>query len=114
MKKSIVGIVNKLNNSNIEHVVIELFNENLDKGRGLLVNSIIKGQMASPSHTQVYSALINIINSKIPEIGGLLIRRLLLQFRRSFRKNDRLSCHSTVKFFACLIQFKMLSDIFGL
>jgi len=35
-------IVNKVNVSNIYNIVIELFNENLMSGRGLLVKSILK------------------------------------------------------------------------
>jgi pre-mRNA-splicing factor CWC22 len=42
LRKSINGIVNKVNVSNISNIVMELFNENLMRGRGLLVRAIIK------------------------------------------------------------------------
>jgi pre-mRNA-splicing factor CWC22 len=42
LRKSLNGIVNKVNVSNISHIVMELFNENLLRGRGLLVKSIMK------------------------------------------------------------------------
>ena len=35
LKKSINGLINKVNVSNIKHIVPELFNENLIRGRGL-------------------------------------------------------------------------------
>ena len=44
LRKSLNGIVNKVNVGNISHIVMELFNENLLRGRGLLVKSIIKAQ----------------------------------------------------------------------
>jgi pre-mRNA-splicing factor CWC22 len=42
LRKSINGIVNKVNVSNISNIVMELFNENLMRGRGLLVRAIMK------------------------------------------------------------------------
>lgn len=42
LRKSINGIVNKANVTNIHTVTLELFNHNLIKGRGLLAKSIIK------------------------------------------------------------------------
>jgi len=45
LRKSLNGIVNKVNVGNISHIVMELFNENLLRGRGLLVKSIMKAQM---------------------------------------------------------------------
>lgn len=42
LRKSINGIVNKVNVSNISHIVMELFNENLLRGKGLLARAIMK------------------------------------------------------------------------
>ena len=42
LKKSINGIVNKVNVSNISNIILELFNENLIRGKGLLAKAIIK------------------------------------------------------------------------
>jgi pre-mRNA-splicing factor CWC22 len=80
LRKSINGIINKVNITNIQNVLIELFNENILRGRGLLARAIIKAQMASPNFTHVYAALISVINTKLPEIVNLVIRRVLLQF----------------------------------
>ena len=41
LKKSINGIVNKVNVSNIQNIIVELFSENLLKGKGLLSKSVI-------------------------------------------------------------------------
>jgi pre-mRNA-splicing factor CWC22 len=42
LRKSINGIINKVNVHNIQNVVVELFNENLIRGRGLLAKAIIQ------------------------------------------------------------------------
>ena len=42
LRKSINGIVNKVNIANIQNVIIELFNENILRGKGLLTRAIIK------------------------------------------------------------------------
>lgn len=40
--------------------------------------------MASPNFTHVYAALIAVINTKLPEIGNLILKRVMIQFRRAF------------------------------
>ncbi|KAK2552304.1 Pre-mRNA-splicing factor CWC22-like protein [Acropora cervicornis] len=77
LKKSINGLVNKVNTSNIGNIVRELFQENIVRGRGVLCQSIIRAQAASPTFTH------------FPKNGELLLRRLILQFRRAYRRNDK-------------------------
>ena len=78
LRKSINGIINKINTQNISHVVLELFNENLIRGRGLFANSIIKAQAASSNFTNVYAALIAIVNTKLPDVVKIIIHRVIL------------------------------------
>jgi len=89
LRKSITGIVNRVNVSNIKHVVPELFSENLIRGRGLFTRSVMKAQAASLPFTPVFAALVSIINTKLPMIGELLLHRLVSQFRRAFKRNDK-------------------------
>jgi pre-mRNA-splicing factor CWC22 len=89
LRKSITGIVNRVNVGNIKHVVPELFSENLIRGRGLFARSIMKAQAASLPFTPVFAALVSIINTKLPMIGELLLHRLISQFRRAFKRNDK-------------------------
>lgn len=42
LRKSINGIINKVNITNIQNIIVELFNENILRGRGLLARAIIK------------------------------------------------------------------------
>nr|KAJ0189818.1 hypothetical protein LSAT_V11C800396530 [Lactuca sativa] len=57
LRKSINGLVNKVNDTNIKNIIPELFAENLIRGRGLFCRSCMKSQMASPRFTDVFSAL---------------------------------------------------------
>ena len=78
LRKSINGIINKVNVSNIQNVVLELFNENLLRGKGLLARSIMKAQAASQSFTHIYAALVAILNTKLPDVIRILVHRVLL------------------------------------
>jgi Na+/pantothenate symporter len=57
--------------------------------RGLLSRSVLQAQSASPIFTHVYSAVVAIINSKFPQIGELMLKRLVLSFRKGYRRNDK-------------------------
>lgn len=89
LKKSINGLINKVNTSNIKMIIPELFGENLVRGRGLFCRSLMRAQSASLQFTPVYAAVASVINTKIPDIGALLLARLVVQFRRAFRRNDK-------------------------
>ncbi len=89
LRKSITGIVNRVNIVNIKEVVPEMFAENLIRGRGLFARSIMKAQAASLPFTPVFAALVAIINTKLPQVGELLLTRLVSQFRRAFKRNDK-------------------------
>ena len=56
LRKSLNGLINKVNVANIANIVPELFQENLVRGRGLFVRAIMKAQMASPGFTHIYAA----------------------------------------------------------
>nr|GMD92534.1 pre-mRNA-splicing factor CWC22 homolog [Ipomoea batatas] len=66
LKKSINGLVNKVSATNIKNIIPELFGENLIRGRGLFCRSCIKSQMASPGFTDVFAALVAVVNTKFP------------------------------------------------
>lgn len=103
LKKSINGLVNKVNASNVQHIVPELFRENLVRGRGLFARSVMKSQMASPQFSGIFAALVAVVNTKFPEIGELVIKRCILQFRRAYKRNDKPVCVAATRFLAALI-----------
>lgn len=114
LKKSINGLVNKINIPNIAMIVRELFKENIVRGRGILVRSIMQAQLFSPTFTNVYASLIAIINMKFPQIGELLLKRLILQFKMSYKQNKKEQCLSTCKFIAHLINQNVAHEILSL
>ena len=114
LRKSINGIINKVNISNIENIIVELLNENINRGKGVLAKAIIKAQMASPNFTHVYTALISVINTKLPDVADLIIRRVILQFQKAYSRNNKIVCMATTKMLAHLINQKVLSDFAGL
>jgi pre-mRNA-splicing factor CWC22 len=103
LKKSINGLINKVNISNIKYIVPELFGENLIRGRGLYCRSIMKAQAASLPFTPIFAATAAIVNTKLPQVGELLVKRLVVSFRKGFRRNDKSVCISTTTFLAHLV-----------
>ncbi|CAJ1386664.1 unnamed protein product [Effrenium voratum] len=94
----------------VEDWVAELFQENLVRG------ALIRAQMASPGFTHVFAALLAVINSKLlgPEVGDLLIRRVILQFRRAYKRNDKIVTTAAIKFMAHLVNQKICSELLAL
>lgn len=111
LKKSINGLINKVNVANIKDIVPELFNENLVRGRGLFCRSIMKAQAASLPFTPIYAAFAAIVNTKLPQVGELLVRRLVMQFRKAFRRNDKAVCLSSVMFIAHLANQQVVHEM---
>lgn len=111
LRKKINGLVNKVNISNIKEIVFEVFKMNIIRGRGLLCRSLIKSQSVSPSFTPVYAALVAIINSKIPDIGHLLLVRLINVFKKAFRRNDKKNLLSSTKFIGHLFNQYVLNPL---
>jgi pre-mRNA-splicing factor CWC22 len=95
-------------------VTRELLKENIVRGRGLLCRSIIQAQAASPTFTHVYAALVSIVNSKFPNIGELLLKRLVVTFRRGFRRNNKAICVTASKFIAHLVNQRVAHEILAL
>ncbi|ORZ22607.1 armadillo-type protein [Absidia repens] len=114
LKKSINGLINKVNMANIKMIVPELFGENLVRGRGLFCKSIMKAQSASIPFTPIYASLVSVINTKLPSIGGLLVTRLVIQFRRAFRRNDKIACLAACRFIAHLTNQLVVQEILAM
>ncbi|MCJ1251216.1 pre-mRNA-splicing factor cwc22 [Trapelia coarctata] len=111
LKKSINGLINKVNVSNIKHIVPELFGENLVRGRGLFCRSIMKAQAASLPFTPIYAAMAAIVNTKLPQVGELLLNRLIVQFKKAFKRNDKAVCLSSTTFIAHLVNQQVAHEM---
>jgi pre-mRNA-splicing factor CWC22 len=111
LKKSIQGLINKTNTANIKMIVPELFSENLVRGRGLFCRAIMKAQAASLPFTPIYAAMVAIVNTKLPQVGDLLVRRLVIQFRKSFRRNDKAVCLASTMFLSHLANAQVVHEV---
>lgn len=111
LKKTVHGQVNRVNKANIVEVVRTLLKENVLRGKGILARSVIQAQSFSPSFSHVFAALVAIINSKFPNIGELILRRLIIQFKRAFRRNDKTTCVIVSKFIAHLANQRVAHEI---
>ncbi|KAA0193885.1 hypothetical protein HAZT_HAZT003139, partial [Hyalella azteca] len=114
LKKSINGLVNKVNVSNIGVIVRQLHMENMVRGRGILCRSLMQAQSISLTFTHVYAALVAVLNSKFPQIGLLLLNRLIIQFRRGIRRNDKSICLSSSRFIAHLVNQQVAHELIAL
>lgn len=114
LRTSINGIINRLSDQNIKPLTAKLFGCNLIRGQGLLCRSIMKAQSISPNQTPVFAALISVVNTKLPQIGELLLTRLILQFRRSYRRRDRSLTLSTTTFLAHLLNQSIIHEVLAL
>ncbi|KAI9629495.1 hypothetical protein KEM48_012965 [Puccinia striiformis f. sp. tritici PST-130] len=103
LRKSINGLINKVNVGNIKFIVPELFSENLIRGRGLFVRSIMRAQASSLPFTPVFAALVSIINTKTSDGRELIVTRVVSQFRRAYRRNDKVTCVATSTFVGQLV-----------
>ncbi|KAI3817692.1 hypothetical protein L1987_11489 [Smallanthus sonchifolius] len=114
LKKSINGLVNKVNATNIKNIIPELFSENLIRGRGLFCQSCIKSQMASPGFTDVFTVLVAVVNTKFPEVGGLLLRKIILWLQRAYKRNDKHQLLAAAKFIAHLVNQQVVHELIAL
>ncbi|KAL1557766.1 pre-mRNA-splicing factor CWC22 [Salvia divinorum] len=114
LRKSINGVVNKVTATNMRSVVPEMFAENLVRGRGLLCRSLIKSQLASPGFTDVFAALVSVVNAKFAQVGHLLLRRIILQLQRAYKRNDKIQLVASVKFIAHLLNQRVVDELIGL
>ncbi|KAJ6826897.1 pre-mRNA-splicing factor CWC22-like protein [Iris pallida] len=114
LRKSINGLVNKVNATNIKNIIPELLFENLIRGRGLFCRSCMKSQMASPGFTDVFAALVAVVNTKFPEVGKLLLKRIVLQLKRAYKRNDKPQLLAATKFIAHLVNQQVAHEIIAL
>ncbi|CAN6654509.1 hypothetical protein TRVA0_027S01002 [Trichomonascus vanleenenianus] len=111
LKKALNGLINKVNADNIKTIVVDIFKLNLVRAKGVFIRSVMKAQSVSLGYTDVYASLIAVINSKLPEVGKLLVDRLVIQFRQAFRRNNKAACLSSTKFLAHLCNQKVCHEI---
>ena len=71
-----------MNKRNLKEILPELIGENLERGKGLFVRSVMKSQVASPAFTSVYAALVAVINTKFLTFMSSSPHSVLLKCKR--------------------------------
>jgi len=89
-KRIIHGTINRLNTYTIKPLIHELFQKvNILRMRGVLAKAVLQAALSSP-YAAVYASLVAVINSKLPEVGELVVHRCILQFRQAFRRKNKI------------------------
>lgn len=114
LKKSINGIINKVNVPNMQYIILELFNENMIRGRGLFAKAVMKAQMASPSFTNVYACLIALVNTKLPNVIKILVNRVINKFKQAYKRHNKVVYQGAVKMLAHLINHQVIQEVIAL
>lgn len=114
LRRNIQGSINKVNYNNIKIIITNLLENNLIRGRGIFCRSIMRAQALAQPFTPVYAALVAVINTKVPQVGELLLKRLVIQFRRGFRLNNKAQCLSSAIFIAHLCNQLVAEEIIAL
>ncbi|KAK2078226.1 hypothetical protein QBZ16_004095 [Prototheca wickerhamii] len=97
LRKSINGLINKVNAANIKPIFAR----------------ILWRKPARP-FTPVYAALVAVINTKFPEIGELLLHRVVTQFRRAYKRNDKPVCTAAATLLAHLVNQQVAHELIAL
>jgi len=114
LKKTIHGTINRLNPSTLKPLISGLLQANLLRGRGILAKTLLKAGTASPSYTPVYAALVAVISSKLPEIGELVLTRMIVQFRRCYSRSDKGGALGMALFLGQLMNQGVAHELLGL
>jgi pre-mRNA-splicing factor CWC22 len=88
LRRTFVGLANKVTVSNFRTVAVEVFRENVVRGRGLFCQAVINSQQVDPDLTQVFAALVAIVNKEFPSVGLLMLKRLVALWKKLYRRHN--------------------------
>ena len=69
----------------------------------------MKAVAASP-FVAVYAAMVAVVNTKLPQVGQLLVSRIIVQFKKAFKRNDKAVCLSSTTFLAHLVNVQVVHE----
>jgi len=111
-RRIVHGTINRLNTSTIKPLIHDLFSKvNLIRLRGVLTKSILQAAVSSPRYSNVYAALVAVINTKLPEVGELVVKRSILAFRRHYRRKEKASCLAIALFMGHLFHQAVVHEL---
>lgn len=111
LETSIGLLIDNLHVNNIKSILVELFKLNLYKGKGLLARKIIQAQRYEHRQRRkpswIYASLINVLNYRIPEIGDVIINKLVIIFKQEYYYNKYLN----IELICELVNYKVLNNL---
>jgi pre-mRNA-splicing factor CWC22 len=112
-KRVIHGTINRLNESTIKPLIHDLFSKvNLLRLRGVLAKHVLQAALTSKSqYSNVYAALIAVLNTKLPEVGELVLKRAILAFRRHYRRREKSQCLAMAIFIGHLFHQAVVHEL---
>lgn len=114
-RKRISNLVNHVTADSIKVVVAALLKDNMSDGAGVFTSACLKAQMvAAPEMTPVFAALVAKLNSTVHDIGQLVLKRLLMHWRRAFKRNDKHVLLKATKFLAHLLNQQVAKETLAL
>ncbi|GAU31497.1 hypothetical protein TSUD_332720 [Trifolium subterraneum] len=114
LRNRITRIINKVTPTNLEDIIREFFDVNLIRGRGIFCRSVLTLQMSYPEISDVLSALVAVVNSLFSDVGQLFVRRIVWQFKRAYKRNDKPQLLNTVKFIAHFVNQQVAHEIIAI
>ena len=111
-KRVIHGTINRLNESTIKPLIHDLFTKvNLLRFRGVLAKNLLQAALTSTQYSSVYAALVAVLNSKLPEVGELVLKRTILAFRRHYRRKEKSQCLAMAIFMGHLFHQSVVHEL---
>ena len=78
---------------------------------GLFCRSIQRSQAQALPFSAVYAAMVAIVNTKLPQVGELLVKRLIVQFKKAFKRNDKPVLLASTTFLAQLTNVQVCHEM---
>ena len=111
-KRVIHGTINRLNESTIKPLIHDLFSKvNLLRLRGILAKHLLQAALTSTQYSAVYAALVAVLNTKLPEVGELVLTRTILSFRRHYRRREKSQCLAMAVFMGHLFHQAVVHEL---
>jgi len=111
-KRVVHGTINRLNESTIKPLIHDLFQGvNILRLRGVLARSLLQAAATSPLFSNVYAALVAVLNTKLPEVGELVVKRAILGFRRHYRRKEKAQCLAMAIFIGHLFHQAVVHEL---
>lgn len=111
MKKRINGVINRINTSNIKKCAKDLLQLNIIRGKGLFCKSIMRAQQVCGHFSNIYAALVAVLNTRVPEVTELLLARLILQLKKGYAEREKSLCTASLRFLAHLFCQEVIDEV---